>query len=479
VANKLWFNLAIVGVIILDSVLVGIEVDRAQGTSFDSTLAYWLVDLVFAIVFFSEMMLRLNQSGWDYFRDPWNIFDYICVSVGTTALIQPLEGGSPNSAKDATNLRMVKTLKGMRVLRLLRIVRHIGGLKVFEGLWLIINSLLNGLRTLVWISLLMVITIYVLSVMLAASVGTSDELYLAWPDAAKYVGSVQQSMLTILQVCTLDSWTEEIGRPILEGAPMGLLVLYIAMVVVTFGILNVILAVMIEHIRDTMERNKRRTEAKLKATQQEIMQSMLDDFRLCRLNEEGALSYSEFVKLTKTPTFAYKLRLCGIHHLEAHELFKLMDFDGNGAVTPDEFLAAMHKIKGDASGQDLVHVLCFAEKQSQRAREYVQIVRKLSDRADELQRRLNAMGTGLTRNLVERHDSMRRNEARLDSAAVRMKTLEKMDQHQSTYFPQATSSDDDCTVRPRPPPPPPIPRVLSSASLGNGSSVSSLDADDA
>jgi len=258
----------------------------------------------------------------------------------------------------------------------------------------------------------------------------------------------------------------------MESAPLGLAILYLATIVVTFGILNIVLAVMIEHIREVMEANKHKTAQKLQAAKERVMFSMLDDFQRCRLDEGGALAYSEFKKLAKTQEFSYKLRLCGIHFTEARELFRLIDMDGSGSVTPDEFIAAMHKMSGEASGQDLVHVLCFAEKQAQRAKQYVETVRRLSARADELQQRLNGIGTGLTKEALSRQTANKRNEARKEALVVRVQALKRMDSEQQTYFPQAVVDDSSDSLRP--PPPPPLPHVLSGASLAE-SNISSLD----
>merc|ERR1719336_2236909 len=97
------FNGLIIVCILVDSVVVGVEMDSLQGDSIEERLPYWLADIFFAFIFSVEMCVRMHQQGWEYFADPWNIFDYVCVSLGVTSLVQP--AGADGPAKDAVNLR--------------------------------------------------------------------------------------------------------------------------------------------------------------------------------------------------------------------------------------------------------------------------------------------------------------------------------------------------------------------------------------
>jgi len=368
------------------------------------------------------LVVRFHQQRWEYFSDPWNIFDYICVSMGSSALVQPAQAGSANA--DVANLRVVKTLKALRILRLMRVVRHIGGLKMVEGLWLLVSGLLSSVKTLFWVGVCLIIMVYTFSVALMTILDEDHEvLYEQWGDAKMYVGSVSGSMWTMFEVITFDAWSPNVFRPLVNVAPGAAVVLFAAIVVMTFGALNVILGVMVEHMRSTMEATKTKTASRLEDTEAKMIQSMGQDFRSCDRDSDGELQYKEFMKLLKKESFAYRLRLIGVQNAEAEQLFHLMDSDKSGSVTPEEFINGLNKIKGPAAGKDVVQMISLSQKQSVLARKYVAKVKRLSDRASELQRRLNTMGRGMTAEVAFRTETKKHGKQLIDRARLRNKAI--------------------------------------------------------
>lgn len=54
--------------------------------------------------------------------------------------------------------------------------------------------------------------------------------------------------------------------------------------------------------------------------------------------------------VARIPGLVKKLGLLGITIEEAESLFDIMDVNGSGTVTPEEFIAGLQKIKGQAKG---------------------------------------------------------------------------------------------------------------------------------
>jgi len=421
IADTYWFNGVVITCILLDSVIVGVEVDSNAGDDFEDRVVFWATDLLFAMVFISEMLARVHQQRWEYFSDPWNIFDYVCVSMSGTALVQPAED---SSQKDIVNLRVIKALKALRILRLMRVVRHIGGLKIVEGLWLLVSGLLASVKTLMWVGVMMLILIYTFAVALMTITDSDHQrLFSEWESASMYVGSVGSSMWTMIEVITFDTWSSEIFRPMVNITPSAAFILFGAIVVVTFGVLNVVLGVMVEHMRATMDNSKKHTAKKLEDTESMLIQTMGQDFRKADRDSDGQLQYKEFIKLLKSETFAFRLRLVGVQFAEAEQLFHLMDADESGAVSPEEFVAGLSKLKGPAHGKDVVRIITFAQKHCAMARKYVQQVERMSERATELQRRLDTMGRGMTAEVAFRNDTKKHAREVAERARQRAKAL--------------------------------------------------------
>merc|ERR1719160_2434509 len=61
-------------------------------------------------------------------------------------------------------------------------------------------------------------------------------------------GSVLQSMYTLFQIQTLESWSEGIARPVLRRRPELVLFFIPYVILVTVGVLNVIVAILVEDV---------------------------------------------------------------------------------------------------------------------------------------------------------------------------------------------------------------------------------------
>merc|ERR1719436_569140 len=140
-------------------------------------------------------------------------------------------------------------------------------------------------------------------------------------------------------------------------------------------------------------------------------------------------------RLIRTESMSYKLRLLGILADEAESLFDIMDADGSGSVSPEEFITGLQKLKGVAKGQDLVQLICFAQKQCLRAVRFVERLRELNDQADIIQERLNSVGKGMTNEITDRKQASYRNEIVWQNAASREKVISKLDLNRQLEFP--------------------------------------------
>jgi hypothetical protein len=205
--------------------------------------------------------------------------------------------------------------------------------------------------------------------------------------------------------------------------------------------MNIIVAVMIERIQTIDQANKEQTGKVLENTEHDLLRSMGDDFRAQDEDENAELDYDEFRRLIRTPTFNNKLRLLGIQFDEAESLFEIMDADKSGTVSPEEFIKGILKMRGVAKGQDLVQVICFAQKQCLRAKKNVDRLRLLNTKADVLQNRLDHIGSRITLERKDRNQATIRNEVVWSRAALRTNVIKKMDLDRQIAFPSIPGDD--------------------------------------
>lgn len=436
--NKAWFNLLIGVVLCVNTIVIGVETDYSRGRKLEDRLVFFIIETLFAVTFFSEVIVRMHHHGWEYAIDPWNIFDYCLVVFGwTDVLVSVTDTGSGG-------LRLASSL---RLFRLLRVVRSIRGIKVLAGLWVVIQGLLDSYRTVLWVAFAMWIFIFCFGAALCVLGGQDRFAFEYWYMGHKYVGSVLRAMLTMLQVATFDRWAETVARPLFHVAPMATPVLFLCILVLSFGTLNILVAVMVERI--SVITADRRTHAEQARVRMEayMLESMVEDLHANDKDGSGDISQKEFKKIIRIPGLVKKLGLLGITIEEAESLFDIMDVNHSGTVTPEEFIAGLQKIKGQAKGQDMVQLICYAQRQVVRSAAYVQRIKFLNMQVDGVQERLNSSGISLQYESFDRVKAAERNDSVTTSAAHRQLLLFTLDAERQTTYPVVddtrTANDDE------------------------------------
>jgi voltage-gated sodium channel len=172
------FNRFIITVIAIAAVLVGLE------TSADIRAEYgkWLhvFDVVILTIFTIEILLKMGAHGkrpWDYFKDPWNVFDFSIVVV----CFMPMDG------QFAAVLRLV------RILRVLRLVSAVPRLQLLVG------ALLKSIPSMGYVGILLLILFYIYGVMGTFLFGKHDPVHF---------GTLGASMLALFRTVTMEDWTD-------------------------------------------------------------------------------------------------------------------------------------------------------------------------------------------------------------------------------------------------------------------------------
>ncbi|MGH3989910.1 MAG: ion transporter, partial [Pseudonocardiaceae bacterium] len=73
------FQRFIIAVIVVNAVTLGLETSDRIVSQFGGLLHE--VDRIALAIFVVELVLRITAHGWRFFRDPWNVFDFIIVGI--------------------------------------------------------------------------------------------------------------------------------------------------------------------------------------------------------------------------------------------------------------------------------------------------------------------------------------------------------------------------------------------------------------
>lgn len=199
----------IIFLILLNALILGLETsERAQ--QIGGPILYWADSIILGI-FALEVLVKLFAHGLRFWRNPWNVFDFLVVGI---ALIP---GSGPFSV--------------LRVLRLLRLVSMVPKLRF------IVEALLRAIPGIGSIIGLLALVFYVFAII---ATGLFRESHPEW------FGSLGASMYTLFQVMTLESWSMGISRPVMEVHPWAWAFFVPFILVATFTVLNLFIAIIVD-----------------------------------------------------------------------------------------------------------------------------------------------------------------------------------------------------------------------------------------
>ena len=199
-------------VIIINAFTLGLE------TSANITLKYGfilsLIDKVALIIFTLELIGKLSVYRFNFFKDGWNVFDFIIVVVSLIPASGPFS--------------VLRAFRIFRTLRLLSIVPSMR--RIIQAIFISIPGILS-------VGTIIVLIFYISSVLTTNFFGNS---FYEW------FGTIGNSMYTLFQIMTLESWSMGIVRPVMKEYPLAWLFFVPFILVTTFAILNLFIGIIVD-----------------------------------------------------------------------------------------------------------------------------------------------------------------------------------------------------------------------------------------
>ena len=212
-----WFEPVMIGLILFNGLLIGLETSKEFVERYDG----WLHlgnDIILGI-FIIEAALKLAAVAPRfslYFRNGWNLFDF---TVIVASLI-------PATEEFALVARLV------RVLRVLRLISTVPQLR------LIVATLVRSIPSMGHVILLMSIIFYIYAVTGFHLFSEHDE---------EHWGTLGAAFLTLFQMVTLEGWVE-VMETALEDVPWAWIYFVTFIMVGTFIVLNLFIAIVINNL---------------------------------------------------------------------------------------------------------------------------------------------------------------------------------------------------------------------------------------
>ena len=230
IAMTALFHDAIIGVIILNAVILGLETSPQLMQSAGGPLLVlnWIIQTIFVF----EIAVRI-LAHWprptSFFRSGWNVFDLVVVTVA----FLPVNGGFATIG---------------RLLRLLRVTRLVS---VFPQLRLIINTMLLSIPSMGHVVLLLSLLLYVYGI---------AGVYLFRDVDPTHWGTLGAALLSLFQVVTLEGWAE-LQQALLPQSPWAWVFFASFIVVAVFVVINLFIAVVINNLEKAREKEQQIADA--------------------------------------------------------------------------------------------------------------------------------------------------------------------------------------------------------------------------
>ena len=210
----------ILGVIVFNAVILGLETSHTVMGKMGGLLK--TLDTICLSIFVLEIILKLIAYRHRFFRNGWNLFDFVIVGI---ALLP--SGGA------------LSVLRALRILRVLRVISISPSLRtVVEGL----VSALPGMGSVV---VLMSIIFYVGAVIATKLFAGSHP---------EFFSSLGASAYSLFQIMTLESWSMGIVRPVMEIHPYAWAFFIPFILVTTFSVVNLLVGLIVNSMQEASER---------------------------------------------------------------------------------------------------------------------------------------------------------------------------------------------------------------------------------
>lgn len=221
------FDVVILTVIVANAVVLGLQTYAGVVENYGDTLN--LLNGIFLGVFVVELLLRIASYGsrpQDFFRDGWNVFDFIVVSAAFL----------PGVRESSTLLRLV------RLLRIVRIFR------VLPDLRILVTGVVRSLPPLFSMSVLVTVILFIYG--MVGWLLFSEDIPEQW-------GTIGDAMLTLFVMLTLENFPiyMEAG---MEVHPWSWVYFVTFILLAAFMILNVLIGIVLNSLEEARELERRR-----------------------------------------------------------------------------------------------------------------------------------------------------------------------------------------------------------------------------
>ncbi|MBO6771668.1 MULTISPECIES: ion transporter [unclassified Thalassospira] len=227
-------------VIAVNAVILGFETSETVMAKAGTVLH--VLDQIAVAIFVVELLMKLAVYRLAFFKRAWNVFDFTIVAI-----------------------TLLPAGQGISVLRALRILRAFRLISTVPSMRKVVEALMRAIPGMVSVLTLLSLVFYVSAVMATKLFGQG------FPD---WFGTIGASLYSLFQIMTLESWSMGIVRPVMESYPLAWLFFVPFILVTTFAVLNLFIAIVVDAMSTHVDVEENKTRGEIEFDHQEIMQEL-------------------------------------------------------------------------------------------------------------------------------------------------------------------------------------------------------------
>lgn len=345
------------GCIVVNAVLLGVETDADDS---ETTPIGWVVtDVCFTAIFFVECVMRAEAERWQWFRDAWNVLDAVIVALGCVDILFLLASGQSGDTRFLSAARMI------RLLRISRLGKIFGLFRYVKELLLLVSGFMAAVRATCWSMMLFLLVLVMTALFTTRLVGQNcceEGDTFQDPRFKEWFGTVPDTIFTLFTCATLEDWPDY-ARASFDASPIFALALTIFVVLSNMMLLQVVTAIVIEHVMELSTKVEMEELVRLEEQQTARLHDLFDRIDYNSDNRLTTGELNKVIEQSRTRTSVISewsgdsleksrcndsavlleeaLRHTNMSTLDAKELFQVLDLDDNGWLSREEFLAGM------------------------------------------------------------------------------------------------------------------------------------------
>lgn len=320
--------------IVLSSILLGVDIELSLQQIDEWRDAIFWIQLAFLAMFVVELIMRVYVDGCAYFLWFSNLLDTFIIGCSVAEYVVVAAVG------DAVE---ISALSLMRIFRLLRILRVIRLIRVCPKLYRICTSLVAAVRAVSWVFLLLFVFMYISALSCTVLLSNSQDSLIR-----DNFGAVFPSLYIHFVILTVEGFPELVAAIAEEHGWLWYIYFCCYILFTNVMVMNTVTGVICQTVVSQGSQDpgaKAQCFKEFDKLKEVVLDCMLLEGLRYDVNDE--MSFEVFQQVMRNPGVRASfdaVELC--LDLEEEQLFNILDENGDGKISFDEFFISLWRLRG-------------------------------------------------------------------------------------------------------------------------------------